>query len=66
MCVVFLFLSSFCEVFCDHGGVYCSDVDVYVLFYNGVWVCVKVCGISFVIECDLFLESGNGSGLMFC
>ena len=35
---------SFCEVFCDHGAVYCCEVGGFVLFCN----CVRVCADFFV------------------
>ena len=56
MCIFLLFC---CCVRCfSYGGVYCCDDGVYVLFSNGVWICVNVSCVSSVVECGLFLESG--------
>ena len=53
VCSIFNVL-SFCEVFCDYGGVYCCEVCVYVMFCNGVGVCANVCCVSNVVEWFVF------------
>ena len=55
----YIFVLSFCKVFCDYSGVYCCEVGVYVLFCNVVWVITDVYCVSSVFECSLFLKPGS-------
>ena len=49
---------SLYEVFCDHGGGYCCEVGVYVLFRNGVSVCANVCVYLVLLNVVCFLSLG--------
>ena len=46
-------------MFCNYGGVYCSEIGVYVLVCTGVLVCGDACCVSSAIKCGLVSESGR-------